>query len=116
MTWCVNYVNSMIIPKTCSCSRCNSYTSFLLLLHPVHGRAALVDLADLVGLARVVEDALRRRRLARVDVGHDADVAVVVHVDLAARGLADLDVGLGASGRDLRNDGGDASTASDHSL
>ena len=37
-----------------------------------------------------------------VDVGHNTNVAVVVHVDLAARGLADLDVGLGASGRDLR--------------
>ena len=36
-------------------------------------------------------------------MGHNTNVAVVVHVDLATRGLADLDVGLGASGRDLRN-------------
>jgi hypothetical protein len=34
-----------------------------------------VDLADLVVDTRVIEDALGRRRLARVDVGHDADVA-----------------------------------------
>src|SRR5690606_18122842 len=48
----------------------------LLLLHPVHGRGALMDLADLVGLAGVIEDALGGRRLAGVDVRHDADVAI----------------------------------------
>ncbi len=49
--------------------------ALLLLFHPVHHRGALVDLADLVRAARVVEDALGRRGLARVDVGHDPDVA-----------------------------------------
>ena len=49
--------------------------ALLLLLHPVHRRRALVDLAHLVGAAGVVEDALGRRRLAGVDVGHDPDVA-----------------------------------------
>src|SRR3954470_13203196 len=48
--------------------------ALLLLLHPVHRRGALVDLADLVGPPRVIEDALGRRRLARIDVGHDPDV------------------------------------------
>jgi hypothetical protein len=33
-----------------------------------------VHLADLVGDAGVEEDALRRRGLAGIDVGHDADV------------------------------------------
>ena len=47
----------------------------LLLDHPVHGGGALVDLTDLVVLAGVVEDPLGRRGLARVDVGHDPDVA-----------------------------------------
>ena len=47
----------------------------LLLDHPVHGGGALVDLADLVVPAGVVEDPLGRRGLARVDVGHDPDVA-----------------------------------------
>ena len=50
--------------------------ALLLLLHPVH-RRAVVDFADLMRLAGVVEDALGRRRLTGVDVGHDADVAVV---------------------------------------
>ena len=49
--------------------------ALLLLLHPVHRRGALVDLADLVVDARVVEDALGRRGLTRVDVRHDPDVA-----------------------------------------
>src|SRR5262249_57763217 len=38
-------------------------------------RGALVHLADLVGPPGVVQDALGRRRLARIDVGHDPDVA-----------------------------------------
>jgi hypothetical protein len=33
-----------------------------------------VDLADLVALARVEEEALRDRGLAGIDVRHDADV------------------------------------------
>ena len=37
--------------------------------------SAIVDLTDFIGDARVIEDALRRRRLARIDVGHDSDVA-----------------------------------------
>ena len=46
----------------------------LLLLHPVHGGGALMDLTDLVVTAGVVEDALGERGLARVDVSHDPDV------------------------------------------
>ena len=42
--------------------------AFLLLFHPVHH--------DLVGDAGIEEDALGGRRLARVDVGADADVPV----------------------------------------
>src|SRR5581483_4821765 len=45
-----------------------------LLLHPVHHRVSLVDLADLVGDAGVEQDALGGRRFARVDVGHDPDI------------------------------------------
>jgi hypothetical protein len=33
-----------------------------------------VDFADLVGLARVVQDPLGRRRLTGIDVRHDADI------------------------------------------
>jgi hypothetical protein len=47
----------------------------LLLLHVVHGRGAVVHLADLVVDARVEKDALGSRRLTGIDVRHDADVA-----------------------------------------
>ena len=50
--------------------------ALLLLLHPVHRGRALVHFTDLVVLAGVVEDALGRRRLPGIDVGHDADVPV----------------------------------------
>jgi hypothetical protein len=37
-----------------------------------------VDLTDLVGDTGVIEDALGRRRLAGIDVGHDADITVSI--------------------------------------
>ena len=46
-----------------------------LLLHPVHHRRAFVDLTDLVGPARVIENALGHGRLARINVSDDADVS-----------------------------------------
>ena len=49
--------------------------ALLLLDHVVHHRGAFVHLTDLVGATRVVEDALGRRGLTRVDVSHDPDVA-----------------------------------------
>src|SRR4051794_26130591 len=54
--------------------------ALLLLLHPVHDGGALVDLTDLVGDARVEEDALGRGGLTGVDVSHDADVADLLKV------------------------------------
>ena len=52
--------------------------ALLLLLHPVHRRGAFVHLADFVRLAGVVEDALGRSRLTGIDVGHDADIPIVL--------------------------------------
>src|SRR5215471_17022549 len=49
--------------------------ALLLLLHPVHGRGALMDFTDLVVDAGVEQDALGSRSLARVDMRHDPDVA-----------------------------------------
>ena len=62
----------------------------LLLLHPVHGRGAVVDFADLMALAGVIEDPLGRRGLAGVDVRHDAEVAVVFDLVIAGHGEAAL--------------------------
>ena len=48
----------------------------LLLLHPIHGGRAIVDLADFVRESGVIENPLRSRRLTGIDVRHDADIAV----------------------------------------
>ena len=52
--------------------------ALLLLLHPVHGRGAVVDFADLMGLAGIIQDAFGGRGLTGVDMRHDAEVAVVL--------------------------------------
>ena len=74
----VYQVDSMILPETGSCRGRDRDAALLLLLHPVHGGRALMDLAHLVGLAGVEEDPLGSRGLAGIDVGHDAEVAVVL--------------------------------------
>ena len=53
----------------------NGNAALLLLDHPVHGGSTIVDFADFVRLARVVQDTLGRGGLAGIDVGHDAEVA-----------------------------------------
>jgi hypothetical protein len=58
--------------------------ALLLLLHPVHRRGAFVHLADFVRLAGVVQNALGRSRLTGIDVGHDADIAIVVERGVAS--------------------------------
>ena len=66
--------------------RLDGDAALLLLLEEVHGRHALVHLADLVVAAGVEEDAFGDGGLACVDVGADADVA-----DLLEIGSHDLD-------------------------
>ena len=46
----------------------------LLLRQKIHRRLTVVDFADFVNFFRIVEDALGRRRFARVDVRHDSDI------------------------------------------
>jgi hypothetical protein len=71
----VDDVDAMVFPKGRRRRRRDGDAALALLLHPVHRGRALVDLTDLVVLARVEQDALGRGGLARVDVGHDPDVA-----------------------------------------
>ena len=58
----------------------------LFLLHPVHGRGAVVDFADLMALAGVVQNPFRGRGLPGVDVRHDAEITVVFDVGRAGHG------------------------------
>ena len=52
-------------------ARRNRDAALLLLLHPIHGRSALMHLSDTVRDTRIEENALGRRRLAGVDVSHN---------------------------------------------
>ena len=76
-------VVAVLLPEAGGGSGLNGHAALLLLHHEVHGGSALVHLADLVRLARVVQDALGRGGLAGIDVGHDADVAGMSQVVLA---------------------------------
>ena len=50
-------------------------TTLLLLDHPVHGSAAVVNFADLVVDAGVVQNTLGSRRLTSINMGHNADIS-----------------------------------------
>ena len=82
----IDDVDAVISPLARGGGRRDRDTALLLLLHPVHRGGALVDLAHLVGLSGVIQDALGRRRLARIDVGHDPDVPGLFERELARHG------------------------------
>src|SRR5437899_5650348 len=70
---CINNVDADVAPKTRGRGRGNRNAALLLLLHPVPGRSAFVDLSDAVRSFRIEKDVIRRSCLAGVDVVHDAD-------------------------------------------
>src|SRR5208282_4248668 len=70
----IDNVDPDVAPGTGRRRRRNRDAALLLLLHPVHDGRAFMHLADTVRLSRIKQDALRRRGLPGIDVGHDADV------------------------------------------
>ena len=80
----VDDVEPLVLPEGGRRGRRDGDAALLLLLHPVHGRSAVVHFADLMRLAGIVEDALGRRRLPGINVGHDAEVTIVLD-SVAAR-------------------------------
>ena len=86
----VDDVDRVAVPADAGGGRGDRDALFLLEFHVVHGRAAVaaLDVAHLVDAAAVAEDALGEGRLARVDVGADADVAVLGEVQ--EHGFADV--------------------------
>jgi hypothetical protein len=74
----VDDVQPLAVPEGGGGGRGDGDAALLLLLHEIHGRGAFVHLAHLVALAGIKEDPLGRRRLAGIDVRHDAEVAVVL--------------------------------------
>jgi hypothetical protein len=67
-----------------------------LLLHPVHRGGAFVHLARAMDAARIKEDALGQGSLAGVDMGHDADVAILIERSLPWHQRS-LPLGMGKS-------------------
>src|SRR4249919_679060 len=74
------------LPEARRRGRRDGDAALLLLLHPVHRGGAVMDFANLVVDAGVEQDAFRGRRLAGVDVRHDAEVAVLVDGGSASHG------------------------------
>src|SRR6202034_1910615 len=74
VTRSIDDVDANTVPGAGGRSRGDRDATLLLLLHPVHGCGALVHLTDTVIDTRIEEDALGRRRLAGVDVSHDANI------------------------------------------
>ena len=74
----VDDVQALAVPEGRRRGGGDRNATLLLLLHPVHGRSAIMHFADLMRFAGIIEDALGRRRLARINMGHDAEVPVVL--------------------------------------
>src|SRR5690242_8239824 len=70
----IDDIDSVVVPKTGCCRRCDGNSALLLLNHPVHCRGSVVNLANLIINPSVVEYTLRRGGFPRIDVRHDADV------------------------------------------
>ena len=71
----IDNVDANVVPGAGRRRGRNRDAALLLLLHPIHDGRAFMHLADTVRLSRIKQDALRRRRLTGVDVGHDADIS-----------------------------------------
>ena len=64
-----------VVPERSGSGGSDGDTALLFLDHPVHGCGTLVHFTDLVRLAGVEKNPFGSRRLAGIDVRHDADVA-----------------------------------------
>jgi hypothetical protein len=69
-------------PVTGSRSGSDGDTTLLLELHVIHGSRAFVHFTDLIVDTGIEKHALCSRRLAGIDVGHDADVTNSVEIFL----------------------------------
>ena len=78
----VHNVDFVSLPVTGGSCGGDGDAPLLLLLHPIHHRSTLIDRTHLVALAGVIEYALGDRGLACIDVGNNADVALLMQVDL----------------------------------
>ena len=74
----VDDVDLGVFPIDGGRSRGDRDATFPLLLHEVHGRGAFVHFADAVNSPRVKKNPFGRGRFARVNVGHDPNIADIL--------------------------------------
>jgi hypothetical protein len=75
MTWSVDNIDPVIIPKASGGSRSNGYTPFLLLIHPIHHCCTLIHLAHTMSFAGVIKDPLGGSGFASVYMSHQTNVS-----------------------------------------
>jgi|GEM_PF-4869484 len=91
MAGSINDIDAMILPliipifgrpETGCGSRSNGYAALFLLLHPIHGRTAIMNLTHPVKTPRIIEDPLSGRGLTGINVSHNADVTNLIQCNL----------------------------------
>jgi len=71
----VDDVDRVVLPRAGCRGGGDRNSALSLLFHPVHHRSSLMDLTDFIGPAGVEQNSLRNRRLSRVDMGNNANIA-----------------------------------------
>ena len=71
----VDDIDTMTFPETGGGSRGDGYTSFLLLLHPVHSGVAVMGLAYLMVDTGIEQYTLRSGSLTCVYMRHDTNIS-----------------------------------------
>ncbi len=71
----IDDVDLGVAPLTRGRGGSNRDAALLLLLHPVHGGGALMNFAELVGAAGVIQNPLSRGGLTGIDMSRDADIS-----------------------------------------
>jgi hypothetical protein len=104
----VDQVDRAVLPVAGDGGGTDGDAALLLLRHVVGDRVAGIDIADLVDLAGVVENPLRRCGLARIDMSEHAYVACVLKLLDTRHGISLLAKNFRATGarRDVRGRGG----------
>ena len=72
----VDDVDAVVAPEAGRRGGGDGDAALLLLVHPVHRGGAVMHLAHAVRAPGIEQDPLRGRRLAGVDMRHDADIAI----------------------------------------
>jgi hypothetical protein len=70
----INDIDLVVIPVASRRGSGNRDTTFLLLVHPVHGGCPVVNLTNPVNLAGIEQDALSYGRFSGVNMGNDSNV------------------------------------------